>query len=225
MVLRREYTLKPVEVNVLKAVVMAGGRGSRLRVNYEKPLVPLCGKPMIEWVIESLTMTSSVSEVYVAVSRNTPNTKRWCMSRGFNVVETRGSGLPYDIVEAVSMVGGEALTVMADLPLISPLTIEMVIEVYRDLIHHSSTKLKVLTLVTLVEEFRKYANPSSITPYTYLGVTFQPTGISIFNLKGEVEVVVVAGFRRDFINVNTIDELRVVERILCSKYMEEMYGY
>jgi len=41
----------------MKAVVMAGGEGSRLRpltINRPKPLVPVCNKPVIEYIIELL---------------------------------------------------------------------------------------------------------------------------------------------------------------------------
>lgn len=41
----------------MKAVIMAGGEGTRLRpltLNLPKPLVPMCGKPMMEYIISSL---------------------------------------------------------------------------------------------------------------------------------------------------------------------------
>ena len=208
----------------MKAIVMAGGRGSRLKLSCEKPLTPLCNKPMIEWVIETLLNISRLRKVYVALTEYTPNTRKWCRNKGIEVIETKGRGLPYDIVEAVDKVGGEALTVMADLPLITPTTIECIIEVYYDLVTHRSIKPKVLTVLTPIYDFSKLSSPLSLVPYPLYDTMFQPTGLSVFNLKGEGEVPVIAGFKHDFINVNTVDELKVVSRILCGRSMEEMYG-
>ncbi|MCE7869501.1 hypothetical protein DYH09_03880, partial [bacterium CPR1] len=41
----------------MKAVVMAGGQGARLRpltCNRPKPLVPICNRPMMEYVVDLL---------------------------------------------------------------------------------------------------------------------------------------------------------------------------
>ncbi len=201
---------------------MAGGKGSRLKLQYEKPLIPLYGKPLIEWVIETLHKTPRVREIYVAVSKNTPNTRRWSISRGLKVIETMGKGLVFDIVEAVSNIGGEALTIMADLPLITPVTLETIIEIYQDM--REIKRPKIITVLTPIEDFKEYADSESLIPYPYLNIDFQPTGVSIFNLEGKDEIVIIAGFKTDFININTINELKIAERILCTKYMEEMCG-
>ncbi len=36
------------------ALVMAGGKGTRMRIAKEKPLIQVCGKPVIEYVLEAL---------------------------------------------------------------------------------------------------------------------------------------------------------------------------
>ncbi len=48
---------KNPEVKTLKAIVMAGGEGTRLRpltVNRPKPMVPICNRPVMEYVLELL---------------------------------------------------------------------------------------------------------------------------------------------------------------------------
>ena len=53
----------------LKAVVMAGGEGSRLRpltCNLPKPMARLCGKPIIEYIFE-LLIRCGVSEAVVTL--------------------------------------------------------------------------------------------------------------------------------------------------------------
>ena len=41
----------------MTVVIMAGGRGTRIasvRADIPKPMIPLCGKPLLEWQIEGL---------------------------------------------------------------------------------------------------------------------------------------------------------------------------
>jgi len=50
----------------LDALVMAGGKGSRLRMG-EKPLVKLFGRPLIDYVVSAL-LDSSADRIFVAVT-------------------------------------------------------------------------------------------------------------------------------------------------------------
>ncbi len=55
----------------MKAVILAGGRGTRLRpLTYAipKPLLPVGGKPVIEYVIGNLRKCASLEKIYVGVS-------------------------------------------------------------------------------------------------------------------------------------------------------------
>ena len=40
---------------MIYAIVMAGGRGTRLKVNVEKPLFKLHGKPLIKYVLDNIS--------------------------------------------------------------------------------------------------------------------------------------------------------------------------
>jgi mannose-1-phosphate guanylyltransferase len=53
----------------MKAVIMAAGKGTRLRpltFGIPKPLLPVKGKPMIDWVIRSI-LSKKIDEIIVAV--------------------------------------------------------------------------------------------------------------------------------------------------------------
>ena len=57
----------------MKAIILAAGKGTRLRpltYGIPKPLLPVHGRPMIDWVIRSI-LEDSVDEIIVAVSGTT----------------------------------------------------------------------------------------------------------------------------------------------------------
>lgn len=59
----------------MKAIVLAAGRGTRMRpltYGIPKPLLPVKGKPMLDWVIGSI-LHESVDEIIVAVSGTVGN--------------------------------------------------------------------------------------------------------------------------------------------------------
>ncbi len=72
---------------MLPIVVLAGGRSSRF--GSEKALANLCGRKLIDIVYEKAAEVSD--DVYIAVSKNAPKTKEYCIKKGYNTIETFGS--------------------------------------------------------------------------------------------------------------------------------------
>ncbi|MGF3523237.1 MAG: NTP transferase domain-containing protein, partial [Candidatus Bathyarchaeia archaeon] len=72
----------------LPVLVMAGGKGKRMGLPLEKPLLPFLGKPLVDWVVEAAKAATKVSEVYVVTSPNTPETEKWCLTKGWKVLRT-----------------------------------------------------------------------------------------------------------------------------------------
>ena len=57
-------------VEIKTAVIIAGGKGTRLEEkteNFPKPLIPILGKPLLEWVIEWL-VKNGVKKVVIGVA-------------------------------------------------------------------------------------------------------------------------------------------------------------
>jgi 2-C-methyl-D-erythritol 4-phosphate cytidylyltransferase len=49
------------------AVIVAAGRGERLGSRRPKALVPLCGRPMLEWSVAALRAVPAVTEIVIAL--------------------------------------------------------------------------------------------------------------------------------------------------------------
>ena len=83
-------------------LVMAGGKGSRMGLSTEKPLLPFLGKPLIDWVAEAILEAKKVSEFYVITSTNTPQTEQYCQKKGWKILHTDAKGYHNDLKQAVS---------------------------------------------------------------------------------------------------------------------------
>ena len=58
------------------ALIMAGGKGTRMNLDCEKPMVEVNNKPMINYVVDALLESRYVDKILVAVSDNTPLTAK-----------------------------------------------------------------------------------------------------------------------------------------------------
>jgi len=81
------------------ALIMAGGEGSRLGMG-EKPLVNICGRPMVSYVIDAFLAADH--EVVVVASHRTPFTKNWCRAQGLTIYDAKGLGYVEDINAAAA---------------------------------------------------------------------------------------------------------------------------
>lgn len=83
----------------MRALIMAGGAGSRLQLG-EKPLLSICDRPMISYVINAFC--ASGCDVVVAVSPKTPMTRNWCRTNSVDLFCAAGVNFIEDMREAVS---------------------------------------------------------------------------------------------------------------------------
>lgn len=52
----------------MQAVILAGGYGTRLyplTINAPKPMIPVAGRPMIEYLIEKIINRDDISEIFI----------------------------------------------------------------------------------------------------------------------------------------------------------------
>lgn len=190
---------------------MAGGRGSRLRMG-EKPLVKLFGRPLIDYVVGAL-LDSSADKIFVAVTENVPETRKWALERELAVVDTKGKGFVADMVEAVEKAGVKEpiLIIMADLPLVTPDLIDEIIETYQE---RPEPALSTHTPLNLHSRLGR--RPDSL--FNYRGQLIVPSGINILDggdIREEQEDYHLIMERIELaVNVNLVEDLKLCELII-----------
>ena len=186
---------------------MAGGAGSRLNLG-EKPLIRICGRPMISYLIDAFEAAGC--KPVVAASNRTPMTLNWCRAHGIEFCNTDGGGYVEDMVSAVGMLEEKSpLFVSAsDLPCITPDIIHTITNTYRSSGKDACSVWVPETLVTSCREGMPYREEIQ-------GITACPAGINI--LKGALiaqpqdELQLLLEDSRLALNVNTTEDLARAE--------------
>ena len=183
-------------MDTLKIVVMAGGRARRMN-GVEKALLKLRGKPVIEYVLAAAEKLDG--ELYVAPSRHTPLTKRWCIEKGISMIETMGEGYSRDLGYIASRVDRPILFLPVDTPfLTAELLNEFLAEAWR----------RRESLITLIADRSNFPREIRRTPLR------SPVGVSL--LKGDDWTwgnVVMDEFP-ELLDIDTWPELRFSEALL-----------
>ncbi|MDN7012688.1 5-deoxyadenosylcobinamide phosphate nucleotidyltransferase [Methanoculleus sp. FWC-SCC3] len=193
---------------------MAGGQGTRLRLG-EKPLVTICGRPMLSYVIDAFMAAGH--EVVVVASYRTPFTKNWCRAQGVALYEAEGLGYIEDINAAAADLEEEGtpfFTCVSDLPCLAPEIVAGVEETWR---RAGTPACSTWVPRDLCEEH------GCRTQYTESvdGIPACPAGINILMAGGsgaaQDELQLLLHDRRLAFNVNTREELALVQEYLCRK--------
>ncbi|MBS7658468.1 MAG: NTP transferase domain-containing protein [Candidatus Bathyarchaeia archaeon] len=197
----------------LTALIMAGGKGSRMKIKCEKPLIKIMNKPMIQWVIEAVKESKVTSRIIVATSKNTQKTAEKASKLLVEVAETPGEGYINDyqyLIEKLKL--KDTLILPSDLPLISSKTIRKIIEYY---LRSKKPALSVMVPLNLCKKLG--LTPEYVANVN--GVMASPVGVNVINglmikkifIEEEILVLNDVGLA---INVNTLHELKLINKIL-----------
>jgi adenosylcobinamide-phosphate guanylyltransferase len=203
---------------MVPALIMAGGRGSRMGLPTEKPLLPFLGKPLIDWVAEAIIDAKKVSEFYVVTSSNTPKTEKHCQSKGWKIVHTNANGYHNDLKQAVSTLGltGPVLTMPSDVPAITGPALDKVVRAFE-------VCGKDFLAVFVPIKARQDLGLSISSTDEYNGVWYAVSGVNVINgakIQSEGKIVTSAIITEEtevLLNINTTKDLEIAEKILTTK--------
>jgi len=108
-------------------LVMAGGKGTRMNISNEKLLLEY-KKPVIFHVIDALKNSHCFSQVIVATSPNSPDTKHVLEQNKIETLSTSGNGYVNDLNFLLQKMSGSVFVTSGDLPLLDEEVIQIMTE-------------------------------------------------------------------------------------------------
>jgi adenosylcobinamide-phosphate guanylyltransferase len=191
------------------ALIMAGGKGTRMKSKVEKPLILIKGKPMIQSVIQALNGSEKIDSIMVATTKYTPKTEEYLKNKGIKIIKTPGDGYIADLNFIISKLNSEQvlLTITADIPLIKSSTIDYVIKKYEN------CDKDALCVAVHPELFRRY----NLKPSWQLD-SIIPSGLNILRSinKQQDEEVLLINEMELALNINSQNDIKFLEEHLSS---------
>lgn len=193
---------------------MAGGKGTRMKHSLEKPLIPICGRPMIERVLDAVQQSKKVDDIIVMVSPNTPATaERMKNVSGIRLIKTSGRGYIQDMKHVIKSEGLKTVLVISvDLPLITPELIDKAIAEFE---RSAKSTLMVAVALAFCEQQGFYSN--SLYSDRYGSII--PAGINVIDGamidEEELEEEVLVLNRTEIAaNINSLEDLERIREII-----------
>jgi adenosylcobinamide-phosphate guanylyltransferase len=200
------------------ALIMAGGKGTRIGLLTEKPLLPFLGRPLVDWVTEAVKGAKNVSEFYVVTSANTPETEKHCQRRGWKVLRTDAKGYHNDLKQATLTANlmGPVLTVPADSPAVTGKFLDKIISEFE-------TCGKDFYAVFVPIEAREVLGLSIDSTDEYKGEWYAVSGVNIIDgakiqSEGKIETAALISEETEvLLNINTLKDLEIAQKIMQDK--------
>jgi adenosylcobinamide-phosphate guanylyltransferase len=196
-------------------LVTAGGKGSRIsELGVEKPLVRVSGVPMIDRMLDQLGRSKRLDRIYVSVSPLAPRTREHLAGREVVIIDTPGNGYVADLNGSMRTIEEDAVLVCpSDMPLLTAEAVDALIESYDERAQPALTVALPPRTIESLGLIVTYVEEIEGNPLTFCGVSvvdrlemltgnFLPGGYYVTE-KEEFAV-----------NVNTVHDLRLAERIL-----------
>ena len=184
-------------------LVMAGGKGTRMKSNEEKLLLPY-KQPLVLHVIDALKNSNCFEKIIAATSPNSPQTKKLLVGNNITIIETSGEGFVTDLNNILKQLDDFVLVSSGDLPLLDGDIIKQII----DNVNHDKTWTSIVT----TKSFQNSLNLEPECISTLNDEDYAHTGISIVNaskisnLDTIEEDYLVIDDKRVCFNINTKNE-------------------
>jgi adenosylcobinamide-phosphate guanylyltransferase len=203
---------------MINALIMAGGRGSRMGLPTEKPMLQFFGKPLLDWVIDAVLSAKKIQQFYVITSANTPKTEEHCRSMGWKLLRTDAKGYHDDLKQAVERLGwlGPVLTMPSDVPAITGTVLDQVVSEFE-------VCGKDFLAVFVPIEKRQALGLSISSTDEYKGVWYAVSGVNVINgakvlSQGKIETAaIITEETQVVLNVNTTKDFEIAEGLMKKK--------
>jgi len=191
-------------------LVMAGGKGTRMKSNEEKLLLNY-KQPLVLHVIDALKNSNCFEKIIAATSPNSPQTKNILVENSITTIETSGEGFVIDLNNILKQLDDFVFVASGDLPLLDGDIIKYII----DNVNHDKTWTSIVT----TKSFQNSLNlePECITKLN--NKDHAHTGISIVNaskisnLDTIEEDYFIIDDKRVCFNINTKNEYDLLSSI------------
>jgi adenosylcobinamide-phosphate guanylyltransferase len=196
------------------ALVMAGGKGTRMKLAEEKPLIKVCGKPVIEYVLAALKNAKKIDDIIVATSASTPKTTQFIKQLDIKVIETPGKDYVSDMGYAVQDLKlGVFLAIAADLPLVRGEMIDAIVERYERCGKPALTVAAPLETKTKLGMCIEYSFKMENRDVVPVGINVID-GSKRYGDEWLDQDIFLFDREELAVNINTVQELQLAERLL-----------
>ncbi|MGD6933198.1 MAG: NTP transferase domain-containing protein [Candidatus Bathyarchaeia archaeon] len=201
----------------VSALVMAGGKGTRMGSSQEKPLIKVCDKPVIQYVLDALNNAKKIDTIYVAVTERTPKTAQLMRESNVQIVMTPGQDYVSDMGYATQTLKlGKFLAIAADLPLVTGEILDCIVERYENCGKPALTvavPIETKTRMGMSVEYSFKMDDKDVVP----------TGINVIDGSKRYgdewldQDIFLFDSEELAVNVNTPKELQIAENILAKR--------
>lgn len=129
------------------AIILAAGQGTRMKSKLYKVLHPVCGKPMVQHVIDQVK-SLNIKEIVTIVGHGAEKVKAQLGSDSQYALQAEQLGTAHAVLQSEEMLGGKdgvTIVVCGDTPLIKAETMEALFK------HHEETNAKATILTARAE--------------------------------------------------------------------------
>jgi len=195
-------------------LIIAGGKGTRMNSNEEKPMLEVGNKPMISYVVEALKNSNCFDKIVGLVSRNTARTAHFLSNNHVQVALSSGTDYVKDLNYALQLLKpNKVFIISGDLPLIDSNTIKKIVDSFA---RCKKPCLTVAVRKSLVDEL----GVGTDYCFKYNGNDVCHSGVSIIDssqISGYEKIdeeLLVVDKPQLALNVNTMHELKLAEKML-----------
>ncbi|EIJ80088.1 UDP-N-acetylglucosamine diphosphorylase/glucosamine-1-phosphate N-acetyltransferase [Bacillus methanolicus PB1] len=130
------------------AIILAAGKGTRMKSKLYKVLHPVCGKPMVQHVVDQVSKLN-INEIVTIIGHGAEKVKEQLGNKSKYALQEEQLGTAHAVMQAKEILAGKegvTIVVCGDTPLIKAETMEALFQ------HHEETNAKATILTANAED-------------------------------------------------------------------------